>query len=72
MRAITGYVHQDDVLPATSTVWEFLSLHAALRLPGADAEARGARVWQVPFLPFPFFRYDAAHGPHYNVRTCNP
>ena len=33
MRAISGYVPQDDVLPGTSTVWEHLLFHATLRLP---------------------------------------
>ena len=44
---MVGYVPQDDILPGTSTVWEFLSFHAALRLAGLDAGAQGARVWQV-------------------------
>ncbi len=47
VRALVGYVPQDDVLPGTSTVWEFLSFHAALRLPGAGSAVQGARVWQV-------------------------
>ncbi len=43
VRAAAGYVPQDDVLPGTSTVWEFLALHAALRLPGgAGRGAAGA------------------------------
>ena len=33
MRAISGYVPQDDVLPGTSTVWEHLLFNAMLRLP---------------------------------------
>lgn len=32
-RHLTGYVQQVDVLPGTSTVWEFLMHHAELRLP---------------------------------------
>lgn len=45
VRGASGYVHQDDVLPGTSTVWEFLAFHAALRLPeGHDPAAAGARV----------------------------
>ena len=44
---MVGYVPQDDILPGTSTVWEFLSFHAALRVAGVDAGAQGARVWQV-------------------------
>ena len=35
-----GYVTQDDVLPATSTVAEHLHFHAALRLPWLGGEAR--------------------------------
>jgi hypothetical protein len=43
VRAAAGYVPQDDVLPGTSTVWEFLCFHAALRLPGGtDSWAAGA------------------------------
>ncbi len=45
MRSASGYVHQDDVLPGTSTVWEFLSFHAALRLPeGHPPAAAAARL----------------------------
>lgn len=45
MRAASGYVHQDDVLPGTSTVWEYLSFHAALRLPaGHPPSLAAARV----------------------------
>lgn len=47
VRTLVGYVPQDDILPGTSTVWEFLSFHAALRLPALDAEAQSACVWQV-------------------------
>ena len=39
---------QDDVLPGTSTVWEYLSFHAALRLPdGGSQGARAARVQAI-------------------------
>lgn len=45
MRSAAGYVPQDDVLPGTSTVWEFLAFHAALRLPGGGAGGAGtARI----------------------------
>eukprot|EP00208_Stichococcus_sp_RCC1054_P008188 CAMPEP_0206149676 /NCGR_PEP_ID=MMETSP1473-20131121/37907_1 /ASSEMBLY_ACC=CAM_ASM_001109 /TAXON_ID=1461547 /ORGANISM="Stichococcus sp, Strain RCC1054" /LENGTH=1805 /DNA_ID=CAMNT_0053547157 /DNA_START=182 /DNA_END=5600 /DNA_ORIENTATION=- len=47
VRERVGYVYQDDVLPGTSTVWEFLSFHAALRLPLLNKQAQGERVWQV-------------------------
>lgn len=40
-----GYVPQDDVLPGTSTVWEYLSFHAELRLP--DSASQGARAARV-------------------------
>ena len=33
MRRIAGYVQQDDVLPGTSTVFEYLLFNAALRMP---------------------------------------
>eukprot|EP00210_Caulerpa_lentillifera_P005025 g4799.t1 len=33
MRKIAGYVQQDDVLPGTSTVFEYLLFNAALRMP---------------------------------------
>lgn len=43
VRSAAGYVPQDDVLPGTSTVWEFLCFHAALRLPpGANSQEAGA------------------------------
>lgn len=58
MRALVGYVPQDDVLPGTSTVWEFLSFHAALRLPRAAPDAQGARVWQVRNL---LAKFDMRH-----------
>ena len=42
------YVQQDDVLPGTSSVWEYLSFHARLRLPAdCSRERREARVWRV-------------------------
>ena len=45
---VCRYVQQDDVLPGTSTVWEYLSFHARLRLPaGCSQERREARVWRV-------------------------
>ena len=39
LRRASGYVPQDDVLPGTSTVWEYLSFHAELRLPRATPRA---------------------------------
>ena len=36
---------QDDVLPGTSTVWEYLCFHAELRLP--DSASQGARAARV-------------------------
>ena len=48
MRAVSGYVTQDDVLPGTSTVWEHLTFHGALRLPGNVERARlKAVIWQT-------------------------
>jgi ABC-type multidrug transport system ATPase subunit len=48
MRGVSGYVPQDDVLPGTSTVWEHLLFHGALRLPGdvPDAQLK-AVIWQT-------------------------
>ena len=34
---LARYVQQEVVLPGTSSVWEYLSLHAQLRLPGGAA-----------------------------------
>ena len=48
MRSVSGYVTQDDVLPGTSTVWEHLTFHGALRLPGNVERARlKAVIWQT-------------------------
>ena len=48
MRSVSGYVTQDDVLPGTSTVWEHLMFHGALRLPGNVERARlKAVIWQT-------------------------
>ncbi len=39
---------QDDVLPGTSTVWEYLTFHARLRLPESLSDgARAARVQTI-------------------------
>ena len=39
---------QDDVLPGTSTVWEYLTFHARLRLPASLSDgARAARVQTI-------------------------
>jgi ABC-type multidrug transport system ATPase subunit len=34
-RSICGYVLQEEVLPGTQTVWEYLLFHASLRLPSS-------------------------------------
>ena len=48
LRHVSGYVPQDDVLPGTSTVWEHLMFHAALRLPGSvDRKRLRSVVWQT-------------------------
>ena len=45
---VSGYVPQDDVLPGTSTVFEYLTFHAELRLPRAmNRDQRRARVHSV-------------------------
>ena len=39
---------QDDVLPGTSTVWEYLTFHTRLRLPAALSDGeRAARVQAI-------------------------
>ena len=54
LRRAVGYVPQDDVLPASNTVFEHLLFHANLRIapspgegPGALARRRHDRVWEV-------------------------
>jgi ATP-binding cassette subfamily G (WHITE) protein 2 len=48
LRSVSGYVPQQDVLPATSTVLEYLLFHAALRLPRCvDRAQRERRVWAI-------------------------
>jgi ATP-binding cassette, subfamily G (WHITE), member 2 len=51
MRAISGYVAQEDVLPGALTVYEHLLFHARLRLCGdaayATAAALSVRVLEV-------------------------
>jgi ABC-type multidrug transport system ATPase subunit len=52
MRAISGYVAQEDVLPGSLTVYEHLLFHAQLRLCGdahcaTDAAALSVRVLEV-------------------------
>jgi ABC-type multidrug transport system ATPase subunit len=45
---VSGYVPQDDVLPGTSTVFEYLTFHAELRLPRSmGRQQRRARVHSV-------------------------
>ena len=46
-RAHIGYVTQEDVLPATSTVEEHLLFHAAVRAPHLGSAARRALVAHV-------------------------
>ncbi|KAL6746090.1 P-loop containing nucleoside triphosphate hydrolase protein [Haematococcus lacustris] len=53
-RQVVGYVQQDDVLPGTLTVYEYLLMNAALRLPPDEAGARGGssprhlrQVWSL-------------------------
>ena len=43
LRRASGYVPQDDVLPGTSTVWEYLMFHAELRLPRDTPRAQRRR-----------------------------
>jgi hypothetical protein len=40
MRQTAGYVQQEDVLPGTATVWEYLWFIASLRLPPKLSEAQ--------------------------------
>ncbi|CAD7697824.1 unnamed protein product [Ostreobium quekettii] len=48
LRKACGYVLQDDVLPGTSTVWEYIMFHAQLRLPrGTEAGKIEERVKQI-------------------------
>ena len=45
---VSGYVPQDDVLPGTSTVFEYLTFHAELRLPRSmGRQQRRSRVHGV-------------------------
>ena len=45
-----GYVLQDDVLPGTSTVWEYLQFHAQLRLP-STCSPRQLPVFTTSLIP---------------------
>jgi len=48
LRKACGYVLQDDVLPGTSTVWEYIMFHAQLRFPqGTETEKHVERVKQI-------------------------
>ncbi|KAL6745275.1 hypothetical protein V8C86DRAFT_42591 [Haematococcus lacustris] len=48
LRHVSGYVHQDAVLPGTSTVAEYLQFHATLRMPaGTPPSHIEARVSAV-------------------------
>jgi hypothetical protein len=43
LRRVCGYVLQDEVLPGTQTVWEYLVFHASLRLPATTSPRRRLR-----------------------------
>jgi hypothetical protein len=47
LQAVVGYVPQEVVLPATSTVTEYLTFHGALRLPQGSQRHRAAAVSRV-------------------------
>jgi hypothetical protein len=44
---------RDDVLPGTSTVWEYLMFHAELRLPRATTRAQDQPVKKAPSCESP-------------------
>ena len=49
LRKVSGYVQQETILPGTSTVNEYLTFHARLRMPAGSSRAavrsRVAQVW---------------------------
>ena len=48
LRAISGYVMQEDILPGTSTVWEYFMFNAVLRMPTKAGKAyKRRRVLEV-------------------------
>ena len=48
LRAISGFVTQDDILPGTSTVWEYFIFNAMLRMPQQlQKEYKRQRVFEI-------------------------
>jgi len=47
MARIAGYAPQSDILPGTSTVWEYLLFHANLRLPPSSPTEKKVRVRDI-------------------------
>jgi ABC-type multidrug transport system ATPase subunit len=48
MRRISGYVYQDDILPGTSTVWEYMVFHHSLRVASARSQRQqNTDIWGV-------------------------
>ena len=48
LRAISGYVTQEDILPGTSTVWEYFMFNAMLRMPQQmKREYKRQRVFEI-------------------------
>ncbi|QDZ23693.1 ABC transporter [Chloropicon primus] len=48
LRAISGFVMQDDILPGTSTVWEYFMFNAMLRMPQRlRKEYKRQRVFEI-------------------------
>lgn len=48
MRRISGYVYQDDVLPGTSTVWEYMLFHHSLRVKASRPQRlQSSDIWTV-------------------------
>ena len=41
------YVQQDDILPGTSTVWEYLRFHAKLRMGAFSSQGIEQQAWSV-------------------------
>ena len=41
------YVQQDDILPGTSTVWEYLRFHAKLRMGAFSSQSIEQQAWSV-------------------------
>eukprot|EP00891_Asterochloris_glomerata_P009058 jgi/Astpho2/9058/e_gw1.00133.213.1_t len=47
LRDSIGYVQQDDILPGTSTVWEYLRFHAKLRMGAFSSQGIEQQAWSV-------------------------